>query len=284
MTLDMDIAAGERTEAARNLIDRAQDGPVDLATVTALELCSLGRPARPLFDEVPARAWTRLGRPKRRQVTDQATQGQVRRGLLVDRTSRSDPEQPIETCALKPELGLVVAARCHPAFAMIVRAEHHHLRALRLFALGDEAEPARGFVLEEPGLPLNPERYFAEVRNLGPLGWFYRYVLVSRDKAADMLAQWTVAPPPWPGAPVSSGWVLSAWYPDRKNRAGYRLRIRGDGIRACLDGPAHGAPARCGVEGLRAVMLDLLIHPPVPARPRKLRASPHPAPGERSAH
>jgi hypothetical protein len=155
-----------------------------------------------------------------------------------------------------------VAARCHPAFAVIVQAEGHHPRTLRLLALGNEAEPARGFVLEAPGLPLNPERHFAEVRKLGPLGWFYRYVLVSRDMAADILAQWTVSPPLWPGAPVSLGWLVSVWYPGRKNPAGYRLRIRGDGTRACLDGPAHGARARCDVEGLRAAMLDLLIRPP----------------------
>src|SRR5579863_467831 len=112
MRLDIDIAAGGRTAAARNLIGRAQDGLVDLVMVTALELCSLGGPAHPLFDEIPVRAWTRLGQEQRRQVTEQATQGLVRRGLLVDTTSRITPEQPIETCALKPELGLVLAARC----------------------------------------------------------------------------------------------------------------------------------------------------------------------------
>jgi hypothetical protein len=258
MTLDMDIAADDRTEAARNLIDRAQMGLVELVVVTALELCSLGGPARPLFDEMPARAWTRLGRRQRRQAMDQATQGLVRRGLLIDTTSRTSPEQPIETCALKPELGLVLAARCHPAFAVTIRAEDHNLRTLRLFALGDEAELVRGFVLEAPGLPLNPERHFAEVSQLGPLGWFYRYFLVSRDMAAEILAQWTVYPPLQPGAPASLGWLLYAWYPDRKNPAGYRLRIRGDDTEADLDGLTHGGPAQYDVEGLRAVMLDLL--------------------------
>ena len=91
MTLDMDIAAGERTEAARHLIDRAQDGLVDLVIVTALELCSLGGPAHPLFDQMPARAWTGLGRRQRRQVMDQAAQGLARRGLLLDTTSRTSP-------------------------------------------------------------------------------------------------------------------------------------------------------------------------------------------------
>jgi hypothetical protein len=261
MTLDMDIAARERAEAARNLIDRAQDGLVDLATVTALELCSLGGPAHPLFDEMPARAWARLGRPQRRQVMDEATQGLVRRGLLIDTTSRTSPEQPIATCALKPELGLVQAARCRPAFVVIVQAEDHSPRTVRLFALGDEAGPVRGFVLEEPGLPLNPERYFAEVGKLGPLGWFYRYVLLSRDMAADSLARWTVSPPMRPGASASLEWLVSVRYPDRKNPAGYRLRIRGDGTNGCVGGLTHGGPTQYDVEGLHTVMLDLLTRP-----------------------
>src|SRR5580658_1718277 len=258
MTLDMDTAAGERTQAARNLIARAQDALVDLVMVTALELCSLGGPAHPLFDEIPVRDWTRLGRQERRQVTEQATQGLVRRGLLVDTTSRTTPEQPIETCALKPELGLVLAARCRPAFAVIVQAEDHTLRTLRLFALGDEPEPAQSFVLEMPGLPVNPGRHFSEAGKQGPLGWLYRYVLVSRDMAADALAQWTVSPPLRPGVSASLGWLVSAWCPDRKDPAGSRLRMRGDGTKACLDGLANDAPTQYGVEGLHAVMLDFL--------------------------
>src|ERR1700733_14847963 len=142
MTLDMDIAAGEQTQAARNLIAQAQDALVDLVMVTALELCSLGGPEHPLFDEIPIQAWTRLGQQERGQITEQATQGLVRPGLLVYTPSRNTPEQPIETCELKPELGLVLAARCRPAFVVIAQAEDHDLRTLRLFALRDKGEPA----------------------------------------------------------------------------------------------------------------------------------------------
>ena len=45
MTLDIDTAltAAERTEAARQLIGRARDGElVDLAVLSALDLCALG--------------------------------------------------------------------------------------------------------------------------------------------------------------------------------------------------------------------------------------------------
>ncbi len=270
MTLDMDSGAGERADAARNLIDRAQDGLVDLVILTALELCSLGGPAYPLFDKLPARAWTRLGRLARRQVMDQATEGLVGRGLLIDTTARTSPGRPVGACALKPELDLVLAARRRPAFVVIVQAEDRNPRTLRLFALGDGAEPVRGFVLEAPGLPLNPGRYFAEVRELGALDWFYRYVLVSRDMAADILARWTVSPPLRPGASASLGWLVYAWYPGQKNPAGHRLRIRGDGTKARLGGFAHRAPAQYDVEGLHAVMLDLLT-PPSGGKPPAVR-------------
>ena len=263
MTLEMDIAAEMRTEAARNLIDQAQGGLVDLVILTALELCALGGPAHPLFDEILARAWTRLGRRQRKQVIDQVTGELVRRGLLIDTTPRTSSGQPIQTCALKPELGLMLAARCRPAFVVVVQAEDHDRRTLRFYALGDEAEPVRGFVLEVPaGLPPEREREFPKTGKPGPLGWFYRYVLVSRDAAAEILAQWTVSPPVRPGAAAPLGWLVSAWYPDQTNPAGYRLRIRGDGAKACLDGPGHGALAPYDVEGLRAVMLDLLTGPP----------------------
>jgi hypothetical protein len=245
-------------EAARNLIGQAQNGLVDLGMVTALELCSLGGPTHPLFDKVPARAWTSLGRQQRRQVTEQATQGLGQRGLLVGTASRTGHGQPVGTYALKPELGLVLAARSRPAFVVIVQAEDRNLRTLRLFALRDQAGPVRGFVLEEPGLPLNPGRHFADVAELGPLGWFYRYFLVSWDMAADILARWTVSPPLQPGASACLGWLVSVWYPDRKNPPGHSLRIRGDGTKACLDGHDHGPSAQYDVAGLLAVIRDLL--------------------------
>jgi hypothetical protein len=73
MTLDIDTAltAAERTEAARQLIGRARDGElVDLAVVSALDLCVLGGPRHPLFDEDVARAWLGMGDRQRTKVVD----------------------------------------------------------------------------------------------------------------------------------------------------------------------------------------------------------------------
>ena len=56
--------APTKTEAARQLIGRARDGElVDLAVVSALDLCVLGGLRHPLFDEDVARAWLRMGDP-----------------------------------------------------------------------------------------------------------------------------------------------------------------------------------------------------------------------------
>lgn len=54
MTLDMDICPGaaQRTEAAQHLIAQARDGElVNLAVVSALDLCVLDGAEPPLLDE-----------------------------------------------------------------------------------------------------------------------------------------------------------------------------------------------------------------------------------------
>src|SRR6266567_3178920 len=115
MTLDLSIAAAERTEAARALIDRAQDDPVELATVSALDLCVLGAPAHPLFDEPVARAWLRLGNRQRKKFIDSVTQSMVNRGLLIGNRPQTGFQQSGGTYSLQPEMGLMLAARCRPS-------------------------------------------------------------------------------------------------------------------------------------------------------------------------
>ena len=266
MTLSMDIAAAERTEAARRLIDQAQAEVVDLVTVSALELCVLGGPAHPLFEEAVARAWGRLGGRRRQKVIEWTTEAMVERGLFIEDGPRTGFWQPGRDYSLKPELGLMLAARCRPAFIVITEAAGRDLRAPRFFALGDQAEPVRGIVAELPtALPADVAGDFPYVRKFGPLGWFYRYALLSRDQAAGVLADLTIGPPRSSGDAVASAWLVSAYHPDRKRPLGYRLSVRGDGIRARLDGSGPGgsdpAGTECDVEGLRAVMLDLITRP-----------------------
>ena len=66
MTADATAAAAERTEAAAALIEQAQHSDfVELVTVSALELCVLGGPRHPLFEEPVAQAWMQLGDRRR---------------------------------------------------------------------------------------------------------------------------------------------------------------------------------------------------------------------------
>jgi hypothetical protein len=263
MTLDASAAAGERTETARALIGRAQDEPVALVTVSALELCVLGGPAHPLSDEIVTRAWTRMGHRQRAKAIESVTEGMLRRGLFIGDSLRAGYWVQGGAYALKPELGLMLAARCRPSFVLVTETQDPHLRTVRCFALGDQAEPVRGIVLELPAaLPPDLAGDFPNVSRLGPLGWFYRYVLLSRDTAAEVLAKWTISPPQRSGEPLPSGYLVSVYYPDPEHPVACRLRVRGDGTRACLAGDGYQAGTEHDAEGLRTIMLSLLTGPP----------------------
>ena len=260
MMPDPSIAAAERTETARHLIAQAQADVVDLVTLSALELCVLDGPRHPVFDQRVAQAWTRVTDRRRRKVTEEVTAGLVRRGLLID----GAPQQPVQaggSYSFKPELGLMLAARCRPAFVVLAKGDRDDLRPLSLFALGDQADPTQAIVAELPtALPPDRAAHYPDTRKLGPLGWIYRYVLVSMTNAADLLARWTMTPPAQPRDAAPVPYLVSAYRPDRQDPAGYHLRVRGDGTRAVVDGPGvvSSQPAQHDLEQLREIMLDLL--------------------------
>ena len=135
MMLNPAIAAAERTETARHLIAQAQMEMVDLVALSALDLCVLDGPRQPLFEERVAHAWIQLGNRQRRKVVDEVTAGMVRRGLLIDDHPDPGTGQDGSTYSLQPELGLMLAARCRPAFIVIAAGERQGLRPLSLFAL-----------------------------------------------------------------------------------------------------------------------------------------------------
>lgn len=264
MMLDPAIAAAERTDEARRLIARAQTDTVDLVTISALDLCVLGGPAQPLFEQTVATAWMKLGERRQRKVTAEVTARLVRRGLLIDdNAQRGSRETDGGTYSLQPQLGLMLAARCRPAFVVAAIENGQGPRPLSLFALGDQVEPVRGIVAELPaGLPPDRDGDYPDVRKLGPLGWIYRYVLVPPPIAAEILAKWTIAPPARPGTAVTARYLVSAYRPDRENPLGYHLGVRGNGTRAILDQPGRENAGLIGadydLEGLQAVMLQLL--------------------------
>jgi hypothetical protein len=263
--IDICLAAAQRTEAARWLIARARDGElVDLAVISAMDLCVLGGTGPPLRDEAVARAWSRLGGRLRDTTATAVTQTLLDRGLLIDEGLRTSA-RPRSGCYLPgPELGLVIAARRHPRFAVRTEAEGQDLRGLRLFGLGDQDGLSCGLVAEVPaGLPPDREAGFPGVRKLGPLGWVYRYVLVSREQAAEVLARWTISPPPpRPGRHRADGYLVSVSRPDGEQSPGVRVRVRGDGACAQVNSPGSQEEAGHDLAALRAVMLGLITSRP----------------------
>ena len=259
MTLDPAYAAAERTAAAQRLIARAQAEIVDLVTVSALDLCVLDGPRQPLFEERVAHAWVKLGERQRRKVMEEVIASMLQRGLLIDDHPLPGARQHVSNYSLKPELGLMLAARCRPAFVVVAVGESPGLRPLNLFALGDQSKPVQGIVAEVP-TELPPERASAYpgTRKLGPLGWIYRYVLVSPVNAAEIIARWTISPPPQ----TPMRYLVSAYRPDHEHPVGYHLGVRGDGTWAVVDGPGIESTEPTGtsydLEGLSGLMLSLL--------------------------
>ena len=237
MMLDRAIAAAERTEAARRLIARSQVEIVDLVVLSAFDLCTLDGPRQPMFEERITHAWMRLGDRRRREVMEASSARLVKRGLLIEDRPEPEAQGGRGDCALKPELGLMLAARCRPAFIVVAAGQRQGLRPLSLFALGDQACPVRGIVAEVPtDLPPDRAAAYPTARKLGPLGWLYRYVLVSSANAAEILARWTITPPTVAGQAVPTRSLVSAYRPDQENPVGYHLGVRGDGTRAVVDG------------------------------------------------
>jgi hypothetical protein len=191
-----DAAAAARSAEVRDLIGRAQSQDVLLTFLTAADLCALGGPRQVLFDEAPARAWAGMRRRARKDgpaVIFQALEegGElIRQAPTVPATPGVDREPGLADYAFSPNLGVVMAARTRPAFAVTCELEKVPSRYPRLYALGDEKDPVRAVVLETPVAPPPGDR--PHLRQAGPLGWFYRYDLVSRSSAADFLARWAL--------------------------------------------------------------------------------------------
>jgi hypothetical protein len=263
MTPDAAAAAAERTEAASRLIEQARHSDfVELVTVSALELCVLGGPKHPLFEEPVAHAWLQMRSLRRKKLIRWVTEGMVERGLLIEGDAGFSPVSKGAAYSLKPALGIALAARCRPAFIITVTSDPRR-RAPRFFALGDQDHPLRGVVVEEPAvLPADIAGDYPHVKKFGPLGRMYRHVLVSPEKAAEALAEIAISPPPQPpAAGQAPGRTVSVYRQyDGRNPIGYQLTIHGDGTRAHLVRPGHDGTgtAEYDFDGLTAVMLTLI--------------------------
>jgi hypothetical protein len=238
-----DIAAtpAERSEEAQRLMDQAEGADfVELTALSALELCAMGGPTFALFEEDAARAWLGLPDRRRRRALKTVTEGMVERGLLAP----NPPGPDGETYSMNPVLGLILAARYRPTWIAVTEtADAGRRRTPQLFALGDQEVPVRAVVVEEPAA-LPGGASFPNARKLGPLGLLYRYVLVSEARAAEVMAEWAIAPPPEvPGTEAPPARAVIVYRPaDPGNEVGNRLAVRGDGSTARLlppEDPGH---------------------------------------------
>ena len=243
---------------AAALIEEAQHGDfVELVTVSALELCVLGGPRHPLFEEPVARAWLQLGSHRRKKLIEWVTEGMVKRGLLIEGSTGFSPGGKGATYSLKPAFGIALAARCKPTLIITTETADASLRTPRFFALGDQQHPLRGVVVEEPAaLPADMAGDYPHVKKFGPLGRFYRHVLVSPQKAAEALAEVAISPPPQP-----PGWTVTIYrHYDGRIPVGHQLTVDGDGDRARLfrAGQDSAESAQYDFAGLAALMLNLI--------------------------
>jgi len=237
------VGATARGDEARRLIEESARSLVELATLSAMELCALDGPRHLLFDEPVAATWGSLDPEARAAATTAATDGLVRRGLL---SASGDPG----AYAIRPGLGLVLAAKTRPTFAVLAQIEGTEARPMKMYAVGDEIQPLQAMVVELPEAA--PPGDYPHVRRLGVLGRFYRHVLISPPAAADLLAAWALKPPPKKGTRVVSVY----WHRAGEDLHGLVVTVRGDGRTARLGG--YGESGQGYDEtGLRQVMTDL---------------------------
>jgi hypothetical protein len=248
--LDIDLSAAERTEAVRQLIEAVQsDEIISLGALGWIDLCILGGPTQPVFSEAVTKAWLKLGDHARKKLIEDRTSDMVDRGLLI----KDSPAG--HSYALSPDLGVALAARCRPAFVVTASAGPH-LRPLCLFALGDQADPMRGLVIEAPISLPDTDRKYPNYKKLGPLGWLYSYALLTPDAAARMLAEWVSSVPPGsPPSPRQPPYVVTLFRPGDGLTPSAELTVRGDGSTAQVTGAALSG--EFDRDALRAVLLGL---------------------------
>lgn len=277
-------AADLRARAARDLLARAAHEPVELVVLTGMELCVLGAPKQVLCEEKLAAAWLGQSQRRRSKAIRLTTQSLVKRGLLLAERpadSAQGPDSPHtadlpdsldaftdspgdDSYALDPALGLVLAARSKPGFVVVTSLGSVEARTPRMYALGDEEQQVRAVVAELP--EALPPGAFPHLAAMGPLGRLHRYVLLSRDSAADWLADWADQPGSGTlkapdGRPPAR--LVSVYRHDEgRDFLGFTTAFRHDGGRAQLlvDGAEDGGVAGTyDRDGVRGIMSDLLV-------------------------
>jgi hypothetical protein len=252
MTISFDITAAERSAAAGELFAKlSHNNPASLLMLNGAELCILGGPKHPLFWEPLATSWLRSDPQPRDRMIEACTTMMIERGLLIEETP-GQGYHPGAHFALSPELGITLAARCHPTF-VITTSYTRDLPPVSLFAVGDEADPVRGLVLEIPDMVPGTK---AHAESMGPLGLLFYYVLHTPDSAAEYLAGWTLRPTPAKRFHKQPPRTVTLVRPGQGPVPARELTVAGDGTRAHLDG--QGITGEYDKDSLQQVMRDLI--------------------------
>jgi hypothetical protein len=247
--------ADPQAAEVRELIGRARDdgGGVDLPPLTAFELCVLGAPRQPLVHESIIRAWARLGHRTQEAAVARFTQNLAERGLL---TETPGPAGSPATYSLAPELGIILAARCRPAFLIITHVPGLNRPQPVLYALGDQHDPVQALVAEVPAALAPNDSRPKMPEALRPI---FGYLLLSKTGAADFLARWTINPPQAPTIKEGTPRVVILAHPqDAHGVLGHRISVWGDGQRARVAISEHAPQTDHDLTGLHEVMLTLI--------------------------
>jgi len=251
--LELDL----HSEAVQRLINQAAvDKEARLGVLLGMDLCALGGPAQALLPMPLVRAWTRTNQADRDVIIKRSTERLERKGQLV-------PQPGMPGYALSPELGIILAARSRPAYAILAQVLGRPALELGVFGLADGGEWASLAVLEF--LVKVPSREFPAP--FVPLATVYEYGLVPADRAASMLAEWAIQPVGENGRSSRvAARTLTRYQPSGDQyRINSRISVHGDGTTARVAGldPAHPKADRaCGRDELAAVVTELLAGKP----------------------
>jgi hypothetical protein len=69
-----------------------------------------------------------LGNRRREKIIEWVTEGMIKRGLLIEDSPRTGFRPPGSSYSLKPELGIMLAGRCRPAFIVLTETADQNLR------------------------------------------------------------------------------------------------------------------------------------------------------------
>ncbi len=212
----------------------------------------LGELRSPLLWEPLAARWRSLPPADRSEYMQARTARMTEDGHLIKLCS-GDSRRPRAPYAVSPELGILLAARSRPTFAVMSRFSSR-LPPFSLFAVGDEAEPVRGVITafavrlpawgEKPARP----RYVADV---------FAHILTTAARAAELLANWVITPAPAHGRfrKQQPPRLVALFRPRDGNNPAAELSVLGNGTTAQVTGTA--VTGELDKETLQAALLDL---------------------------